>query len=797
MKKRVLIAAVAFLVLILVGCGSESYEFTMNETYYDVGYDNYYVSGEDVVIDPIIHVGYTAQRFKAGGNPTVLTYYNWYIEELSYTLYQEVDGEYEIILTDTLDSNIEESTYLSSPNQAFDYKNIFGEEVFDLGILDIGNYRYVLTTSSKYMNYQNGTSMDTSLGMETFEVATTVDFSVVEDAGMITTDILYISPEDSNNLNHTIDTVKSLVEGYDVNGNPLEAEDLIVVEDVMGRYYGGQYSTPEDTTINVLNYYRKINRFGDLGDPYDILYQVHTSLVSYETHNFNFDKADGFGIDIVLNILNRVVDVDEELFLTFKIDGSSVYKRIRIIYQEDTTPPVFTQEPEDQTITEGESLDISSLFPTATDDLFGDVSENITVNITDTTSLSAGEHTVTFTVEDSFGNVATSSFTLTVLPVDTDAPEIEIVDWKPTTFEVGDTLPDFTTYFIISDHHDGPIMTTESMLSWEVEIDANTAGVYQLTINVMDNAGNTATESISFTIVESQKNTAPEFNFYPDSYAINEGEMVDLLELEIAASDQEDGDLTSSITVDVTDTSVLSAGNYNVTYSVTDSDGETVTVVMILTVEAALEYSGEVTLAEADTSHTIYVEFDVEMLDNYFVDLDAFTVLINGGAATIEDVYVGMYDITIIIEQTITEGSQINLSYIRTGTDDLTYDGYLVAEFVTQPVDTSNVDNSADFTGEVVEAYAYDSSTIDIIFDVNTFDGFYVDQSAFTIYVDGVEATILSDFVNINTVTLTIDISMTFTSVITVSYAPTGNSDLSYGGTLVPSFTDFDVISPA
>ena len=65
-----------------------------------------------------------------------------------------------------------------------------------------------------------------------------------------------------------------------------------------------------------------------------------------------------------------------------------------------------------------------------------------------------------------------------------------------------------------------------------------------------------------------------------------------------------------------------------------------------------------------------------------------------------------------------------------------------------------------------------------------------------TLKIDGFEATISSDFININTVTFTISITMTPTSTITVSYSPTGNSDLSYGDTFVPGFIDQTVIAP-
>lgn len=77
---------------------------------------------------------------------------------------------------------------------------------------------------------------------------------------------------------------------------------------------------------------------------------------------------------------------------------------------------------------------------------------------------------------------------------------------------------------------------------------------------------------------------APEFSNIPGNQVIEYETNLNLLSLGITASDNFDGDLTSSITVNINNTSILDMGNHAVIYSVTDSDGNTETLVINLEV---------------------------------------------------------------------------------------------------------------------------------------------------------------------------------------------------------------------
>ena len=122
-----------------------------------------------------------------------------------------------------------------------------------------------------------------------------------------------------------------------------------------------------------------------------------------------------------------------------------------------------------------------------------------------------GTYVLTITVEDNAGNVASESVSIEIVSaavVDETAPVITVVTSTEKTFEKGDSEPDWTTYFTVIDDVDGTITVTSGMLSFNPALDMDLAGTYTLTINVSDQAGNTATESVTITVIEVDE-TAP------------------------------------------------------------------------------------------------------------------------------------------------------------------------------------------------------------------------------------------------------------------------------------------------
>ncbi|MBU1020457.1 MAG: DUF5011 domain-containing protein, partial [Firmicutes bacterium] len=104
------------------------------------------------------------------------------------------------------------------------------------------------------------------------------------------------------------------------------------------------------------------------------------------------------------------------------------------------------------------------------------------------------------------------------------------------------------------------LLMHETQVSLQLEIDALLDEIALLE-SKLDNVGDN-----SLVI-------APVFSNVPANQIIEYGTDFDLLDVGITVLDNIDGDLTDSITVNIEDTSILKMGNHAVTYTVTDSDG--------------------------------------------------------------------------------------------------------------------------------------------------------------------------------------------------------------------------------
>ena len=558
------------------------------------------------------------------------------------------------------------------------------------------------------------------------------------------------------------------------------------------------------------------------------------------------------------------------------------------MFTTEENAPEFTNVPMDQWIVEGDDLDLESMMPTATDDTEGDISDRIMVELPDTTMLPLGDYTITYTVSDLYGNEATASFVLSVLPPDDVAPVITVNTELPTTFDEGSAAPnllnyfsvtderygdiavtldmlsfdpmldmntpgsyditltvsdpagneqtemitieillvdvvppligltdqaqvffdegengpDFTTYFTVLDDVDGEITVTESMLSFDTAFDTNTPGTYNLTLTVSDAAGNVATQVVVITVLEFVDSTPPVFDNVPLDQVITEGDMLDLYDLGLTASDDVDGDLTPSIQVDIDDTTTLAVGNYTVTYSVTDAAGNEGTTKITLTVNAAIpDYTGNVVSAIATTSTDIDVVFDVFVLDNLAADPTAFSVVVNGTPVTVTGVTIEIDNVIVSIDTHMTIDGTVTISYMATGVTDLTHEFVLVPDFTDQVVDTSDFEAGSgggnEETGDVVAAVASDANTVEILFDVVALENTQVDLTAFTVTIDGTPATITNAQIVAGLLSLTVTETMGEFSVITTSYAPTGTNDLTFdNGRPIAGYINLAVVSP-
>lgn len=169
----------------------------------------------------------------------------------------------------------------------------------------------------------------------------------------------------------------------------------------------------------------------------------------------------------------------------------------------------------------------------------------------------------------------------------------------PATMTVhkGQETVNFRLGVTASDPEDGDLTNA---IGYTTTLDKNTPGTYSVTYSVTDSAGHTVSVTREITVI----NDKPSIVFLDDN-PVEVGTTFDALK-DVSADDYQDGDLTGKVTADgKVDTTT--PGQYELTYSVTDSDGQTVTKQRTVTV-----YADKPTIDTTDqnTSVAINTNFD-------------------------------------------------------------------------------------------------------------------------------------------------------------------------------------------
>ncbi|MBC2177645.1 DUF5011 domain-containing protein [Listeria booriae] len=282
------------------------------------------------------------------------------------------------------------------------------------------------------------------------------------------------------------------------------------------------------------------------------------------------DAEDG---NLTSSISVTANDVDTSVEGTYHVtysvtdsDGNTTTKTITVTVSSNNAPVITAA---DKTLKKGASFDPMAGV-TASDTEDGNVTDKVTVTANDVDTSAVGTYHVTYSVTDSDGNTTTKTITVTV--TSNDAPVITASD---KTLKKGGSF-DPMAGVSASDTEDGNV--TDKVTVTANDVDTSAVGTYHVTYSVTDSDGNTTTKTITVTVTS---NDAPVI--VASDQTIKKGKAFDVM-AGVSASDLEDGDVTGGITVTANDVDTNTVGTYHVTYSVTDSDGNTTTKTITVTI---------------------------------------------------------------------------------------------------------------------------------------------------------------------------------------------------------------------
>ncbi|OOR55361.1 cell wall anchor protein [Bacillus mycoides] len=219
-----------------------------------------------------------------------------------------------------------------------------------------------------------------------------------------------------------------------------------------------------------------------------------------------------------------------------------------------------------------------------------------------------GKYIVEYWVVDSKGVNATATQTV-IVKENEEIPDMEPKLTVPVeaTINVGDKFDSMAGVKAI-DNEDGDIT---SKVTVDGNVDTSKPGTYELTYKVTDSKGHTVTAKQTVTVKQKvePKDEDPVLTVSAEA-TINVGDKFNPLS-GVKAIDNEDGDITSKVTVDGNvDTS--KPGTYELTYKVTDSKGHTVTAKQTVTVKQKVETKNEAPVLTVPFTTTLRVgeEFD-------------------------------------------------------------------------------------------------------------------------------------------------------------------------------------------
>jgi len=315
------------------------------------------------------------------------------------------------------------------------------------------------------------------------------------------------------------------------------------------------------------------------GVPADILIEISNGLCS-STATWTPPTADDpCGVVVVTSNRNPgdLFQLGDTVVTYTAVDtNGNVSTASFTVTVRDTVPPVFNNLPADFTIPAEPGLcgaTATWTAPTGSDNC-GVLS--LTSDVAPGTFLPLGVTTVTYTVTDLSGNVVTASFNVTV--EDTEAPVISGMPANITETLTGGLCTQAVTWAepTATDNCGGVTLTATALPG-----DSFPAGSTRVTYTATDDAGNTATATFTVTLID---DTAPVLVNVPADFTVSADPGSCGLIATWAAVTATDNCDTVTPTSDVAPGDFIPVGTTVVTYTATDTSGNSSTASFTVTV---------------------------------------------------------------------------------------------------------------------------------------------------------------------------------------------------------------------
>ncbi|PEP90562.1 cell wall anchor protein [Bacillus toyonensis] len=328
-----------------------------------------------------------------------------------------------------------------------------------------------------------------------------------------------------------------------------------------------------------------------VGDPFDPMAEVSA-----------YDSKDG-DITDKINIVGEVNPFEPGGYnLDYTVTNSrgfSVIKQVHVWVKRGEKP--ILRLPYRVSINVGDKFDPMTGV-SAIDEKDGDITSKIKVDGNVDTS-KPGTYEVTYTITNSKGLTIVRKQPVKVKETEGTKNEAPVLTVPfTTTLHVGEEF-DPMAGVSATDKEDGNLT---NKVKYKGNVDTSKPGKYIVEYWVVDSKGVNATATRSVIVKENEEipDMEPKLTA-PTKTTINVGDKFDPM-AGVSATDKEDGDITSKVTVDGSvDTS--KPGTYELTYTVLDSKGHTVIAKQTVTVKQKVETTNEAPVLTVPFTTTLRV----------------------------------------------------------------------------------------------------------------------------------------------------------------------------------------------